>query len=179
MSGQPYPTPTFSKLRFELSTYKNLSCKREAPDTDFLVPEAACVRELLMYYRNNHKKCKINLASFNTRTHTQKKKKKKKKKRKKKEKTFIMVTMAYFTIRLSACLSLKITIYVICAVFVSLISFVFVSFFFMSFVLSVILFFFSFLDRNIYLRGASSIGTLRHETFSLDMEKGSKSQTLV
>ena len=174
MSGQPYPTPTFSKLRFELSTYKNLSCKREAPDTDFLVPEAACVRELLMYYRNNHKKCKINLASFNTRTHTQKKKKKKK--RKKKEKTFIMVTMAYFTIRLSACLSLKITIYVICAVFVSLISFVFVSFFFRSFGHS---FLFSFLDRNIYLRGASSIGTLRRETFSLDMEKGSKSQTLV
>ena len=90
-----------------------------------------------------------------------------------------MVTMAYFTIRLSACLSLKITIYVICAVFVSLISFVFVSFFFLSFVLSIILFLFSFLDRNIYLRGASSIGTLRRETFSLDMEKGSKSQTLV
>ena len=87
-----------------------------------------------------------------------------------------MVTMAYFTIRLSACLSLKITIYVICAVFVSLISFVFVSFFFRSFGHS---FLFSFLDRNIYLRGASSIGTLRRETFSLDMEKGSKSQTLV
>ena len=40
-------------------------------------------------------------------------------------------------------------------------------------------FLFSFLDRNIYLRGASSIGTLRHEIFSLDMEKGSRSQTSV
>ena len=97
-----------------------------------------------MYCRNNHKKCKINLASFNARTHTQKKKKKKKKKRRKKKKKFIMVPMAYFTIRLSACLSFIITIYLICAVFVSLISFVFVSFFFLSFVLSVILFCFLF-----------------------------------
>ena len=110
-----------------------------------------------------------------THTHTHKKKQTKKK-RKKKKKIFIMVTMAYFTIGLSACLYLIITIYFICAVFVSLISFVFVSFFFLSFGHS---FLFSFLDRNIYLRGASSIGTLRRETFSLDMEKGSKSQTLV
>ena len=87
--------------------------------------------------------------------------------------------MTNFTIRLSACLSLIITIHLICAVFFSLISLVFVSFF-LPFVRSFgHSFLFSFLDRNIYLRGASSIGTLRHEIFSLDMEKGSKSQTLV
>ena len=40
-------------------------------------------------------------------------------------------------------------------------------------------FLFSSLDRNIYLRGVSSIGTLPHEIFSLDMEKGSRSQTSV
>ena len=57
VSRQPYPTPTFIKPRFELSTCKNLSCKREAPDTDFLVPEAACVRELRMY-------CRYDLCGF-------------------------------------------------------------------------------------------------------------------
>ena len=119
VSRQPYPTPTFIKPRFELSTCKNLSCKREAPDTDFLVPEAACVRELWMY-------CRFDLCGFRF--------------------SYIVCFRIFFLP------------------------------FFRSFGHS---FLFSFLDRNIYLRGASSIGTLRHEIFSLDMEKGSKSQTLV
>ena len=152
-----------------------LSCKREAPDTDFLVPEAAFVRKLWKYCRNNHKNCKINLASFNARTHTHKKEKEKEEEE---EKNIYHRAHGEFY-NTPLCLSVPYNYYLF-AFFVSLVSLICFRFFFLPFFRSFDhSFLLSFLDRNIYLKEASSIGTLRHEIFSLDMEKGSKSQTLV
>ena len=131
-----------------------------------------------MYCRNNHKKCKINLASFNARTHTQKKKKKEKEKEEKEEKKIYHGAHGVFY-NTSLCLSVLYNYYLLnlCGFrFSYIVCFrIFFLPFFRSFGHS---FLFSFLDRNIYLREASSIGTLQRETFSLDMEKESRSQTL-
>ena len=77
-------------------------------------------------------------------THT----KKKKKKRKKKKKTFIIVPMTNFTIRLSACLSLIITIYLR---FSFLLYRFFFSFLFSSFLSFFRSFFFAFFSGQEYL----------------------------
>lgn len=117
---------------------------------------------------NNHKTCKINLASFNARTQTHKKGRRRKK---------IIYHGAHGVFyNTSLCLSVPYNYYLIFDLCGLRFFFLPLFRFFRSFGHS---FLFSFLDRNIYLRGASSIGTLRHEIFSLDMEKGSRSQTLV
>ena len=87
-----------------------------------------------MHCQNNHKKRL--LLSMPGPTH---KRKKKKQEKEVEDLSFIMV---YFKRRLSACLS-RLTIYLICAVFVSLISFVFVSFFLPSFLSFPLFVFFS------------------------------------